>query len=292
MGPQKLAFFALWRETDRPRGAIALASATVVALLAAGCGAWPDPSRPSPAFQAETAARRGGVDQRRACDRNNQRRRRRSRCRLSHPRGQQLARLVQWQVAGVPGGDTTVGTISASGQYTPPAVMPSPATIQIPAVSNTDSAESGSASVTLTAAPAVAVAVSPTAATLLAGSGSQTFVATVSNTSNTTVTWAVNGVVGGNAAVGTISASGDYNAPAAPPAQPTVTITATSAADPTQSAVASDGSDHERAASGLRDRRAVRCERPGGFRLAGVQRNGPERHDECRDVAGERHRRR
>jgi len=47
-----------------------------------------------------------------------------------------------------------------------------------------------------------------------------------------TVTWSVNGIAGGNATVGTVSASGLYTAPAAVPSQSDVTVTATSTAYP------------------------------------------------------------
>ena len=54
-------------------------------------------------------------------------------------------------------------------------------------------------------------AVSPSSAS---GAGEQqTFTATVSNTENLAVTWSVNGIAGGNAAVGTIDANGNYTAP-------------------------------------------------------------------------------
>jgi sugar lactone lactonase YvrE len=57
------------------------------------------------------------------------------------------------------------------------------------------------------------------------------FTATVTGTSNTAVTWHVNGVAGGNSNVGTISTTGIFTAPATIPAPATVTITAVSAAD-------------------------------------------------------------
>jgi hypothetical protein len=143
---------------------------------------------------------------------------------------------VTWEVNGVPGGNGTVGTISASGQYTSPAAMPSSPTVQVSAVSAADPTVSASASLTLTGATVpVGVSVSPGNATVLAGSGTQTFTATVSNATNTAVTWQVNGVTGGDATLGTISAAGLYTAPATPPAQPTVRITAVSVADPTTS---------------------------------------------------------
>ena len=81
----------------------------------------------------------------------------------------------------------------------------------------------------VTAAVAVSVVVNPAAATVVTGA-SRTFTATVTGSTNAGVTWRVNGVTGGNASVGTISASGLYTAPATLPATPTVTIQAVSAA--------------------------------------------------------------
>ena len=54
----------------------------------------------------------------------------------------------------------------------------------------------------------------------------QQFNASVANTSDTAVTWQVNGVTGGNATVGTISSSGLYTAPLVIPNPASVTITA------------------------------------------------------------------
>lgn len=56
------------------------------------------------------------------------------------------------------------------------------------------------------------VVVAPASASL-GTFGTQNFAATVSGTSNTAVTWMVNGVAGGNSTTGTISATGVYNAP-------------------------------------------------------------------------------
>jgi hypothetical protein len=75
--------------------------------------------------------------------------------------------------------------------------------------------------------PTVTVAVSPTSASVRVGSG-QTFTATVTGTSNTAVTWQVNGVSGGNSTVGTISSAGSYTAPAAVPNPNTISVTAVS----------------------------------------------------------------
>jgi hypothetical protein len=81
------------------------------------------------------------------------------------------------------------------------------------------------------AAPAVQLEVCP-ATVSVQTNATQTFVATVVNTTNTSVSWQVNGMPGGNATVGTISSSGVYTAPANVPAVE-VTVTAVSAADNT-----------------------------------------------------------
>jgi hypothetical protein len=65
--------------------------------------------------------------------------------------------------------------------------------------------------------------------------GTQSFTATVTNTSNAAVTWQVNGVAGGNSTMGMISASGVYSAPSMVPSPATLTVTAVSVADPTRS---------------------------------------------------------
>ena len=79
----------------------------------------------------------------------------------------------------------------------------------------------------------VTVSVSPASATLLTGA-TQPFTATVTGTANTAVTWSVNDLVGGDATVGTISSSGLYVAPPVPTIPNTVTVKATSGADPTK----------------------------------------------------------
>ena len=66
----------------------------------------------------------------------------------------------------------------------------------------------------------------------------QAFVATVTGAANTAVTWSVNGVVGGSAAAGTISAAGLYTPPGSLPANPVLTVKATSVASPAASAQA------------------------------------------------------
>jgi hypothetical protein len=83
----------------------------------------------------------------------------------------------------------------------------------------------------------ITISVMPNAA-MVQVAGTQTFTAAVANTSNTAVTWQVNGVAGGDAAHGKIDATGTYTAPAAPPCPATVTVTALAAADGTKSASA------------------------------------------------------
>jgi hypothetical protein len=78
---------------------------------------------------------------------------------------------------------------------------------------------------------AVSVTVNPTQTTLFAAQ-TQQFVATVTGSANTAVNWSV------SPAVGSISSTGLYAAPASIASAQTVMVTATSAASPTQSASA------------------------------------------------------
>jgi hypothetical protein len=151
---------------------------------------------------------------------------------------------VTWTVNGVTNGNATYGTISGSGlsvTYDAPAAVPSPATFNVTATSVADTTKSASVSVTITAAPAVAVSItSPTNLTQsVVVNGTLVITAAVANTSNTAVTWTVNGITNGNATYGTISGSGlsvTYDAPAAVPSPATFNVTATSVADNTKSA--------------------------------------------------------
>jgi hypothetical protein len=86
--------------------------------------------------------------------------------------------------------------------------------------------------------PTLNVSVTPSSGTVLLGE-TLNFSAAVSNSSNTSVTWSVNGVTGDNAQGGTISADGVYTAPIDLPTGGTVQVTATSQADASKSASAS-----------------------------------------------------
>lgn len=147
---------------------------------------------------------------------------------------------VTWQVDSIPGGNATVGTISGTGLYAAPSIVPVPNTVTITAVSVADSSKS--ASVVLTIVSSVTVSVSPSSASVQINESqqnSQQFVAKVTNATNIAVTWQVNGIVGGDGSGGVISSNGLYFPPTQLPSANPVTITAVSVADPTKSASAS-----------------------------------------------------
>jgi uncharacterized protein (DUF1800 family) len=232
---------------------------------------------------------------------------------------------VIWSVNGVAGGNSTVGTIDATGLYTAPTALPVSDTLQITAVSSSDSTLTGKAAVDLENPIPLLTSVSPTAipigtftitangrlfvknaqimfagkaltttfvsATKLTATGTATsaelgtvqvsvmnpapgsagstpslsvdvqtpdtvqikvspttaalrpsvtqqFSTTITGSSNATVNWSVNSIAGGNATLGTVSASGLYTAPAAPPTPNPVSVTATSVADSRSTATA------------------------------------------------------
>ena len=81
-------------------------------------------------------------------------------------------------------------------------------------------------------APSTTVSIVPVQASVTPGQSSQ-FQAFISGVSSTNVTWAVDGITGGNSSIGTISPSGLY---AGPSTAGSHTVTATSTANTTQSA--------------------------------------------------------
>ncbi len=141
---------------------------------------------------------------------------------------------VTWEVNGVVGGNlSTTGSISTTGVFQAPANIPSPSTVTITAISQADNTTSGSAQVTIVPmgdAINVTVSTNPAISEVYTGVV-QVFIATVTGTSNTAVTWQVDGVTGGNSTVGTIDASGNYTGPAVVPTPATVTVEAISQAD-------------------------------------------------------------
>jgi hypothetical protein len=219
---------------------------------------------------------------------------------------------VIWAVNGIIGGNPDVGTVTATGIYTAPSLVPA-AAIQVTAISKVKPAVSASASVQIASLappvilsrdPAAAgeglvtitlngggfdkgavikvngtawpttwvspyrisatstmvagtytitatnpgdhvstatsitvhpltVAISPASAILRSGA-TQQFTATVSYSADKRVTWAVDGVVGGNSTVGVISSTGLYTAPIVKKAG-SVVVSAVSLADTTKS---------------------------------------------------------
>ena len=75
-----------------------------------------------------------------------------------------------------------------------------------------------------------AVVVSPATMNVQQGS-TQQFTATVINSNNPAVNWLVNGIIGGNASVGTVNSTGLYTASFVTPNPPTATVTAVSQAN-------------------------------------------------------------
>src|SRR5450631_1713039 len=71
----------------------------------------------------------------------------------------------------------------------------------------------------------ISVVVAPPSASVLLGN-QVVFTAAVHNTTDTAVTWSVNGAVGGAADVGTITGAGVYNAPVDLPVAATLQVTA------------------------------------------------------------------
>jgi hypothetical protein len=120
-----------------------------------------------------------------------------------------------------------VGAVSPGGVYTAPATITSVQTVVVTATSISDVTQSGSLAITLR--PTVTVSVSP-AQTSLQALQSQQFSVALQGATDPTVIWSV------NPSVGTISASGVYTAPSAVSSPQTVTVTATSAANPDSSA--------------------------------------------------------
>src|SRR5256885_1638018 len=56
---------------------------------------------------------------------------------------------VRWAVNDLPGGDATVGTVSADGLYSAPSIAPNPSTVRVTAIHKDDSTLTASATVTI-----------------------------------------------------------------------------------------------------------------------------------------------
>ncbi len=154
----------------------------------------------------------------------------------------------------VTGGNSALGTILTNGLYTAPAKLPSASSVSIVAISQANTTVFAIVNITLDSG--IRVTLTPASAAI--GTSEQfQLSATVTGTSNTTVTWSVSGVANGNAQVGTIAPTQCSvampiipNQPIPPPgtsvacftapnSPQTVQISATSAADTTNVGTAS-----------------------------------------------------
>src|ERR1700688_4718516 len=123
--------------------------------------------------------------------------------------GNASSSAVIWQVNGTTSGNSNMGTIDPTGMYTAPSSVPSPSTVTVTAVLQSDSTKTGSSSVTIQALSSVTgqIVVSPALASVTTSQTLQFNVLTP-GISNTDVTWAVNG--------GSISTGGIYTPPSSP----------------------------------------------------------------------------
>jgi hypothetical protein len=147
---------------------------------------------------------------------------------------------VTWTVSGAGCSGATCGTISAGGLYTSPASVPSPSTVNVNATSVADPTKSVSASVTLVTAAAVLLSITPAAAVVPTAS-TDSFTASVTGTTDTAVAWSLTGAGCGGASCGSLATTSQaavYTAPIVPPSPPSVTVVATSIAEPSKTAAA------------------------------------------------------
>jgi len=139
---------------------------------------------------------------------------------------------VFWSVNGISGGSPQVGTISADGIFTAPADLPPGSKVQVTATSHADSSKSSIAGVTVSSD--IAVSLSPVSSSVELGA-LQSFHASVASSGkpDPAIRWSISGPACPNNC-GAIDANGNYTAPAILPSAPSVTLTATSVADPSK----------------------------------------------------------
>jgi hypothetical protein len=152
---------------------------------------------------------------------------------------------VFWQVNGVTGGNTVYGTVAGSnniGLYSAPAKPPTPNIVTVTAGSHAQPSRSASATVTITPPPVNPVTIQVSGDTELSLCAQANYTATVGNASDTSVSWQVNGITGGNSTYGTITAEAGnsdiatYVPPSQLPFPPTIVIGAVPHAAPNESA--------------------------------------------------------
>jgi hypothetical protein len=116
---------------------------------------------------------------------------------------------VNWYVNNVPGGNSTVGTVSANGLYTAPATA---GTYYIEITSQQIPSLTSSATVIVESATSLNYEIYPYVAVIPVGA-KQPFSAQVCLVPDANVTYTVDNIAGGNGTVGTISSTGLYTAP-------------------------------------------------------------------------------
>ncbi len=145
---------------------------------------------------------------------------------------------VNWQVNGLAGGNSAVGTITPSGagtaSYMAPANVSAPLAVTVTAVLQADTTKFGAATLTINPLPGVQISVSPANAQVVTGASLQ-FNASVQNGPQAVI-WEVDNILSGTAVIGTISSSGLYTAPTQAPNPPVVTIKALLFSDSSASA--------------------------------------------------------
>jgi hypothetical protein len=143
---------------------------------------------------------------------------------------------VSWSVNGLPGGSAQAGVISADGLYTAPAELPQGAEVQVTvtATSQADPTKSSTAGVSITSD--ISISLTPAISSIELGAP-QSFHATLTSSGkpDPTIHWSLSGAACPSNC-GTVDANGNYTAPAILPSNPNVTLTATSAADPSKQA--------------------------------------------------------
>jgi hypothetical protein len=211
-----------------------LAALISLAILAAACGASNDSGGPPPPPTAKVTVAPSSATVTRGATR-----------RFTATVADATDQNVSWKVNGVRGGSSTYGLISVEGVYIAPSTVPAAATVTITATALADATKSGAATVTIQTGPSVHVVVAGSGSRLTVPTfGSRQFSAAVTGTSNSAVTWRVNGTTGGSAAAGTITPAGLYYAPHSAPVSTSanyedkateVLVTAVSQADGTAS---------------------------------------------------------
>ena len=140
--------------------------------------------------------------------------------------------IYQWKKNGAP-----ISGATSSSYLTPPVVNSDSGSQYSVLVSDTSGNITSNFATLTVSANGVAVSVTPNNTMVMVGR-TQQFIGTVTGTSNTNVIWTVSGPGCAGAACGTISAAGLYAPAASLPSPATVTVKATSVADPTKSASA------------------------------------------------------